>query len=94
MHAADILAGVHGVPVAPAGRDHQAFHVAWECAVCSRTKLRNRGSPSRPGVAIASSSGPAPRRPPTRLIRIRAGTSLPAQVSRSYGEPQSSGAAQ
>ena len=27
MHAADILAGVHGVPVAPACRDHQAFHV-------------------------------------------------------------------
>ena len=27
MHAADILAGVHGVPVAPVGRDHQAFHV-------------------------------------------------------------------
>ena len=27
MHAADILAGVHGVRVAPAGRDHQAFHV-------------------------------------------------------------------
>jgi hypothetical protein len=26
MHAADILAGVRGVPVAPACRDHQAFH--------------------------------------------------------------------
>ncbi len=37
------------------------------------TWLRNRGSPSRPGVAIASSSGPAPRRPSTRLIRIRPG---------------------
>ena len=27
MYAADILPCVHGVPVAPAGRDHQAFHV-------------------------------------------------------------------
>ena len=27
MHAADLLAGVHGVPATPAGRDHQAFHV-------------------------------------------------------------------
>ena len=27
MYAADVLAGVHGVPVAPVGRDHQAFHV-------------------------------------------------------------------
>ena len=27
MHAADILAAVHGVPVTPVGRDHQAFHV-------------------------------------------------------------------
>ena len=27
MHAADNLAGVHGVPVASVGRDHEAFHV-------------------------------------------------------------------
>ncbi len=27
MHAAAILAGVHGVPVAPAVRDHLAFHI-------------------------------------------------------------------
>ncbi len=77
MHVADILAGVHTAFRSP----RQAVIIrpstwAWECAVCSRTKLRNRGGPGRPGVAIASSSGPAPRRRSTRLIRIRAGTSL------------------
>ncbi len=48
MHAADILAGVHGVPVAPAGRDHQAFHVG----LGMRGLLPDEApEPARPGAA-------------------------------------------
>ena len=55
MHAADILAGAHGVPVAPAGRDHQAFHVG----LGMRGVLPGEApEPGQPEAARASLSRP------------------------------------
>ena len=70
MHAADILAGVH-----------TAFRSPRQAVIMGPGNARSApGRSSGTGaargvnsVATPSSSGPAPRRPSTRLIRIRAG---------------------
>ena len=98
MHAADILAGVHGVPVAPACRDHQAFHVGPGMRGLLPDEAPEPGQPEaveRRYRVLERACATAPVYPadqdPGRDIVV---INNPAQVSRSYGEPQSSGAAQ
>ena len=92
MHAADILAGVHGVPVAPAGRDHQAFHVGPGMRLPDEAP--EPGQPEAAGRHYRILERACATAPVYPVDQDPGGTPLPTQVSRSYGEPQSSGAAQ
>ncbi len=94
MHAADILAGTHGVPVAPAGRDRQAFHVRPGMRSLLPDEAPEPGQPGAAGRRYRVLERACATAPVYPVDQDPGGTSLPAQVSRSYGEPQSSGAAQ
>ena len=94
MHAADIPAGVHGVPVAPAGRDHQAFHVGPGMRGVLPGEAPEPGQPEAAECryrVLERACATAPVYPADQDL---GGTPWPARVCRSYGEPQSSGAAQ
>ena len=91
MHAADILADVHGVPVAPVCRDHQAFHVGLGMRGLLPDEAPEPEAVERRYRVLERACATAPVYP---VDQDPGGTPLPAQVSRSYGEPQSSGAAQ
>ena len=93
MHAADILAGVHSVPVAPACRDHQAFHVGLGMRGLLPDEAPEPGQPEAAGRryrVLERACATAPVYPADQ----DPGRDTLAQVSRRYGEPQSSGAAQ
>ncbi len=94
MHAADILAGVHGVPVAPVCRDHQAFHVGLGMRGLLPDEAPEPGQPEAAGRRYRVLERACATAPVYPVDQDPGGTSLPAQISRSYGEPQSSGAAQ
>jgi len=85
--AADILAGVHGVPVAPVCRDHQAFHVGLGMRGLLPDETPEPGQPEaarRRYRVLERACATAPVYP---ADQDPGGTPLPAQVSRSYGEP-------
>ena len=94
MHAADILAGVHGVPVAPAGRDHQAFHAGLGMRGVLPEEAPEPGQPEAAERRYRVLERACVTAPVYPVDQDPGGTAWPAQVSRSYGEPQSSGAAQ